>query len=346
MVITGGRCRNAACSIGAGAQVIERYPGPGEYCPECGEALEPVVDSRKGGGSAIPPLASLSPEAYRDFQDRMVSVLASAGRTPFWRRRFFLVSLTLVLIAAGAFAMLRPMAILGRPDRAAIHVCRSTITDRLATDVVRAYAATSGMPSSRFDIANSARCDVRFAAGNAHTAGHIVAHDGVVVVVNPSNPVNELTPDQLRAILTGTVTDWSVLGGPQGSIVTMAPTDGSDEAQTIAGAFLHGAKLGGAVIRPRSSTEIARAVASTAGQRSIGVVAFSASGAAKVVTIRSMPPPNSRSIAEHRYPLAVTVTVRAEGRTADPAAAGLVRYAGSGAARELVVRDGLVAQAR
>ena len=341
-MVTTGRCRNARCSLANGGEVLERYPGPGEYCPECGETLDPLAAPVKPEEDAqLPPLATLSPEAYREFQERMLEVLAPPVRSSGWRTRILLASIGTLLVAAATYAVLRPSAILGRIAPSPIHVCRSTITDRFAVDVVRAYEAKSRAAASRFDLADSSACDVRFAAGSAHAGDRVVAHDGIVVVVNRDNPVKELSRDQLRAILTGKVTDWSEVGGSPGSIVSMAPTDGSDEAETISRALLHGAKLSGAVRRSRTSSEIARAVASASGRRSIGIVAFSTAGPARVVRIRSMPAPSSKSIAEHRYPLAISVTVRADS-TRDPLATDLVRYADSRDARAVVKREGMI----
>lgn len=47
----------------------------------------------------------------------------------------------------------------------------------------------------------------------------VVARDALSVIVNPSNPVNELTLAQLRDIFTGKVTNWKQLGGPDLNIV-------------------------------------------------------------------------------------------------------------------------------
>ena len=40
-----------------------------------------------------------------------------------------------------------------------------------------------------------------------------IAYDGIAVIVNPNNPVNEVTLDQLRDIYAGIITNWSELGG-------------------------------------------------------------------------------------------------------------------------------------
>jgi len=52
--------------------------------------------------------------------------------------------------------------------------------------------------------------------------GHIVAWDGIVPIVHPSNPVKNLTIAQLKDIYTGKVTDWKEVGGKKGSIVILS----------------------------------------------------------------------------------------------------------------------------
>lgn len=46
-----------------------------------------------------------------------------------------------------------------------------------------------------------------------------VAQDALSIIVNPSNPVQELTVDQLADIYLGKVTNWNQLGGPDQNIV-------------------------------------------------------------------------------------------------------------------------------
>jgi phosphate transport system substrate-binding protein len=46
-----------------------------------------------------------------------------------------------------------------------------------------------------------------------------VARDGVAVYVNDANPVTQLTPDQLKAIYVGDVTNWRQVGGSDAPIV-------------------------------------------------------------------------------------------------------------------------------
>lgn len=47
----------------------------------------------------------------------------------------------------------------------------------------------------------------------------VVALDGIAVIVNPANPVNDLTIEQIAKIYNGEITNWKELGGNDGEIV-------------------------------------------------------------------------------------------------------------------------------
>ncbi len=50
----------------------------------------------------------------------------------------------------------------------------------------------------------------------------VVAYDMIVPVVHPSNPVKNLTSDQLKAIYKGDITNWKEVGGKDLSIVVIS----------------------------------------------------------------------------------------------------------------------------
>ena len=56
---------------------------------------------------------------------------------------------------------------------------------------------------------------------------NIVALDGVAVVVNPANGVEDLTVEQIAQIFTGEITNWSELGGEDLEIAVLGREDGS-----------------------------------------------------------------------------------------------------------------------
>ena len=49
----------------------------------------------------------------------------------------------------------------------------------------------------------------------------VVGRDGIAVVVNPANPVDSLTLEQIRKIYTGAYDRWSQVGGPDEPIVVL-----------------------------------------------------------------------------------------------------------------------------
>lgn len=50
----------------------------------------------------------------------------------------------------------------------------------------------------------------------------VVALDGIAVVVHPSNPVSEVTIDQLADLYTGKITNWAQLGGHDAKVVLLS----------------------------------------------------------------------------------------------------------------------------
>jgi phosphate transport system substrate-binding protein len=55
----------------------------------------------------------------------------------------------------------------------------------------------------------------------------VLAYDGIALVVNPQNPVSNLSLDALAAIYTGQITNWQDVGGADGPIVVIGREAGS-----------------------------------------------------------------------------------------------------------------------
>jgi hypothetical protein len=367
-----GLCREPSCAKAASGEPIALYPGPGEHCPTCGSRLEPVgatpPEPPRPSEAAEPPnhappepaasagpqhVAAVQPdlitlEAYQRAHERMMATLAPAAPPPRRSLPGLLVAVGATVLAAGivlvggvALGLLHPAA--GRAGADTVRVCGSSITERLARDVARSYAAGSGLPASRFG-GEAGGCDVRFAARAGGAAPGAVAHDGIVIVVNPQNTLARLTQDEVRRIYTGGLTDWSQAGWARGAIEVLLPDDASDEARALSATILRGATPAASVRRLPSSADVVRVIASASGRRTIGVVAFSAAVPAKVLALAGAPAPSVISIAQHRYPLALSITVDPEGNTPRGGASGLVDYAHSEQAQAIVVRDGLIAK--
>ncbi len=54
-----------------------------------------------------------------------------------------------------------------------------------------------------------------------------IARDGLAIVINPKNPLNNLTLEQLRDIYSGKIRNWSLLGGPTSEIHVFTREEGS-----------------------------------------------------------------------------------------------------------------------
>lgn len=54
-----------------------------------------------------------------------------------------------------------------------------------------------------------------------------IALDGIAVVVNSENPVQDLTKDQVKDIFEGKITNWKDVGGPDETIVVVSREEGS-----------------------------------------------------------------------------------------------------------------------
>ncbi len=64
---------------------------------------------------------------------------------------------------------------------------------------------------------------------------HVVALDGLPIMVHPSNPVEKLTIEQVRKIFTGEIKNWKEVGGPDMAIVVISRDTNSGTYETFYG---------------------------------------------------------------------------------------------------------------
>ena len=96
----------------------------------------------------------------------------------------------------------------------------------VTAEFVGSGAGIEAVSNGTADIGNSSRNlkDEEKAKG---VAENIVAIDGIAVVVDPANTVEDLTKDQLAGIYDGTVTNWKDVGGNDAPIVVVGREAGS-----------------------------------------------------------------------------------------------------------------------
>lgn len=77
----------------------------------------------------------------------------------------------------------------------------------------------------------------------APASEHVVALDGIAVIVHPANPIDTLTIEDLSRIFSGEITDWSAIGGPANPIALYARDDDSGTYDTFRSLVLGKKKL-------------------------------------------------------------------------------------------------------
>lgn len=131
-------------------------------------------------------------------------------------------------------------------------------------------AGIESLLAGSVDIGNASRKLKNSEAGSG-AVENIVAIDGIAVVVNPNNSVQDLTQEQLTSIYKGEITNWSELGGSDEPIVVVGREAGSGTR----GAFEEILKIQDAckyALELDSTGTVVAKVASTAG--AIGYVSL------------------------------------------------------------------------
>ena len=78
----------------------------------------------------------------------------------------------------------------------------------------------------RCDIGLSSR-DLKDEEKAAGLTGTVLAYDGIAIIVNPENPVSDLSLETIAKIYTGEITNWSEVGGNDAEIVLIGREAGS-----------------------------------------------------------------------------------------------------------------------
>jgi phosphate transport system substrate-binding protein len=175
-------------------------------------------------------------------------------------------------------------------------------------------------------------------------AEHVLALDALAVVVNPGNPVTVLTKDQIRGVFTGTIRDWSALGGPPGPVTVYAL-----DPQTDAGVEFAALALGGGNLTPTAKPlpdgrQVSQAV--SADPHGIGVVDLPNILQAHALPIGEtgsspVSPTNLAAVASEDYPLAYRLYLYTSPKAAGGIAQRLVEFATGPDGQAIVQQQGL-----
>lgn len=177
---------------------------------------------------------------------------------------------------------------------------------------------------------------------------HVVALDGLAVIVSNLNPQLTVTPQEIAQIFSGEIKDWSELGQTSRPIVVHARDDQSGTFDTFESLALEpfDKKISQNAFRYFSNAEIATKVA--ADPNAIGFVPLAFTEGVKALSLSLecglIVTPDEFSVKSEEYPLGRRLHLYTRGAPPGGLVADLVAFAKSDAAQPVVTSVGFVNQ--
>lgn len=106
---------------------------------------------------------------------------------------------------------------------------------------------------------------MKFAKAGFNMIEEVVAYDALAVVVNPENPVNELTREQLEGIFRGKITNWKEVGGEDLRIVVYSRETSSGTYEFFKESVLHNKNYMNGVLSMPATGAVIQSVRQTKG---------------------------------------------------------------------------------
>lgn len=182
--------------------------------------------------------------------------------------------------------------------------------------------------------------------GKADSPGqeHVVALDGLVVLVNKTNPVTRLSLSDIQGLFSGAIGDWSQVGGKPGPVHVYARDDKSGTYDTFKALVLKDRKLAPSAKRYEDSKELSDDVASD--ENGIGFVGFAYVRNARAVAVATdcglSFDPKEYAVKTEEYPLARRLFLYTPQQASNRHSGPFVEYALSSGAQPIVSREGFV----
>lgn len=157
------------------------------------------------------------------------------------------------------------------------------------------------------DIANMSRFmkDAEFKScvdKGIRPVAHVVAFDGLAVIVNPKNPVKALSMQQISDIYTGKISNWKELGGEDAKIVIVSRDTNSGTYETFNELVLKKAPVAKDAEYVGSNGQARTRVNTT--KNAIAYVGLGfADDSVKTLSVNGILP-NAKSVSSGKYPIA------------------------------------------
>ncbi len=176
---------------------------------------------------------------------------------------------------------------------------------------------------------------------------HIVGIDGLAIIVNKTNPVSELSVDEIAEIFSGGYTDWSELGGRPGPIKVYARDSNSGTWDSFKGMVLGKAyKLLDSAERFESNDQLSASV--SADPNGIGFVGLASVNESKLVAVSDGSAkalkPNKLTVATEDYALSRRLFLYTDDEIRNPYAAEFIQFALADNGQQVVADAGFISQ--
>ena len=180
----------------------------------------------------------------------------------------------------------------------------------------------------------------------SNASEHVLALDGIALIVHPSNPIRTLSIGQVADIFSGAVTDWSQVGGRAGTIAVYARDDKSGTWDFFNEAVLqkHGKTLTTNAQRFEDSGKLAESISSD--PAGIGFIGLNYIGSNKVLALSDTGvearKPNLLTIKTEDYMLSRRLFLYTAEKPSNPNVFKFIEFAVGPAAQPVVASTGLV----
>jgi len=174
---------------------------------------------------------------------------------------------------------------------------------------------------------------------------HILALDGIAVIVNSKNPIDSLTKDQIAKIFSGEISNWTQVLSPQGKINVYARDDKSGTYDSFKSLVLGARSLAGSAARLEDSVALSDAVASD--PDGIGFIGLPYIRNAKALAVSEGEAaallPNRLTVATEDYPLSRRLYLYSPNKGQTRWISQFIDFALSKAGQDVVAANGLIA---
>ena len=254
------------------------------------------------------------------------------------------VLLTLVVICAGCTRTSgRSVSLLGSTS---IQPFAEMLAERYAKDhpgefvEVQGGGSTAGLQATQSGLANIGMCSRSLTVKESLLFTSIlIARDGLALVVNPENPVANLSIAQLRALFAGRITNWNEVGGRDGPIRPITREEGSGTRESFVRLVMGGERIAGRALTQESNgavKELVKGDPATIGYMSLGLVGKEL----KILAVEGIQP-TVENVLAGRYNLVRPLLFVTKG-TVNPAAQKFIDFVLSPAGQSLLATEGLV----